>query len=61
MGVTHCKGHKKGNTEVIKGKYKGNTIAKMWPKVTWQLLLIPKKPDPSNHPLVYRKEELDKV
>ncbi|TEA29960.1 hypothetical protein DBR06_SOUSAS11010030, partial [Sousa chinensis] len=61
VAVIHCRDHQKGNMEVIKGNNKVDTTAKRaCPEpVTWQLSLIPKRPDPSNYSPVYTKEKLD--
>ena len=61
--VIHCRGHQKGNAEVIKGNNKADTTTKRaaLEPVTWQLLLIPQRPDPSNYSPIYTKEELDKA
>ena len=57
-----CRCHQKGTAEVTK-ENKADTTAK---KVAlepgdWQLLLIPRSPEPYNYLPIYEKEKLDKA
>ena len=63
VAVIHCRGHQKGDAEVIKGNDKVDATAKRTAlePVAWQLPLIPRRPDPSNYSPTYTKEEIDKA
>ena len=63
VAVIHCRSHPKWDAEVIKGNNKEDTTAKRvaLEPLTWQLPLIPRRPDPSNYSPIYTKEELDKA
>eukprot|EP00069_Balaena_mysticetus_P007781 bmy_05654T0 len=58
--VTHRRGRQKGDAE---RNNKADAIAKRVVRelVTWQLPLIPQRPDPSNYSPICIKEEIDKV
>ena len=62
--VIHCKGHQKGQTEVINmGNNEAYGVSKRaaLEPVTWQLPLIPKRTDLSNYSPVCTNEEIDKA
>ena len=53
--------HQKRDPEVIRGAKRWTQLPKEWvlEPVTWQFLLIPSRPDPSNYSPIYTKQELD--
>ena len=57
VAMIHCRGHLKGDAEVMKKNNKANTAAKRaaLEPVTWQQPLIPQRPDPSNYSPTYTK------
>ena len=57
------KGHQKRDAEVIKGNNKVDETAERvaLEPVTWQLPLIPRRPNPVTYSPIYTKVELDKT
>ena len=57
VAMIHCRGHLKGDAEVMKKNNKANTAAKRaaLEPVTWQQPLIPQRPDPSSYSPTYTK------
>ena len=61
VSVIPCRCHQKGTTEVTK-ENKADAIAKKaaLEPGNWQLLLLPRSPEPYNYLPIYKKEKLDK-